>query len=100
MMAMYTQQFAELQPTKTVKLTSTAQTKRNRSLSLNLKFDKDATSVNTSKLTVPKGYELVEVGDLPIRDGYVYAEVRKAVTTKGITVVYQDRKGNVIKQLL
>ena len=57
----------------------------------------DATSGNTSQLTVPKGYELVEVGDLPIRDGYVYAEVRKAVTTKGITVVYQDRKGNVIK---
>ena len=40
---------------------------------------------------------MVLAGDLAISDGYVYAAVRKAVTTKGITVVYQDRKGNVIK---
>ena len=40
---------------------------------------------------------MVLAGDLAINDGYVYAAVRKAVTTKGITVVYQDRKGNVIK---
>ena len=40
----------------------------------------DATSVNSSKLTAPKGYELCEVGDFAIRDGYVYAAVRKATT--------------------
>ena len=47
-----------------------------------MKFAKDATSVNTSKLPVPEGYELVESGDLPINDGYVYAEVRRAATKK------------------
>ena len=40
----------------------------------------DATYVNSSKLTAPKGYELCEVGDFAIRDGYVYAAVRKATT--------------------
>ena len=49
----------------------------------------DATSVNTSKLTAPTGYELVEAGDLPIRDGYVYAAVRKAPTTT-IKISYVD----------
>ena len=83
--------------TKTVKINFYCPDEKKQIAEPKLKVDKDATSVNTSKLTVPKGYELVEVGDLPIRDGYVYAEVRKAVTTKGITVVYQDRKGNVIK---
>ena len=83
--------------TKTVKINFYCPDEKKQIAEPELKVAKDATSVNTSKLTVPKGYELVEVGDLPIRDGYVYAEVRKAVTTKGITVVYQDRKGNVIK---
>ena len=45
----------------------------------------DDTCVNTSKLTAPTGYELVEVGDLPIRDGYVYAAVRK-VSTKEVKI--------------
>ena len=45
----------------------------------------DATCVNTSKLTAPTGYELVEAGDLPIRDGYVYAAVRK-VSTKEVKI--------------
>ena len=84
-------------PTKTVKINFYCPDEKKQIAEPALEVAKDATSVNTSKLTVPKGYELVEVGDLPIRDGYVYAEVRKAVTTKGITVVYQDRKGNVIK---
>ena len=83
--------------TKTVKINYYSAEEEKQIAEVELTVDKDATSVNTSKLTVPEGYELVEVGDLPIRDGYVYAEVRKAVTTKGITVVYQDRKGNVIK---
>ena len=38
----------------------------------------DATSVNTGNLTAPEGYEIAEVGDLPIRGGYVYVVVRKA----------------------
>ena len=84
-------------PTKTVKINFYCPDEKKQIAEPALEVAKDATSVNTSKLTVPEGYELVEVGDLPIRDGYVYAEVRKAVTTKGITVVYQDRKGNVIK---
>ena len=88
---------ATVATTKTVKINFYCPDEKKQIAEPKLKVDKDATSVNTSKLTVPKGYELVEVGDLPIRDGYVYAEVRKAVTTKGITVVYQDRKGNVIK---
>ena len=83
--------------TKTVKINFYCPDEKKQIAEPKLKVAKDATSVNTSKLTVPEGYELVEVGDLPIRDGYVYAEVRKAVTTKEITVVYQGRKGNVIK---
>ena len=49
----------------------------------------DATYVNTSKLTAPAGYELVLAGDLPIRDGYVYAAVRKVPTTT-IKISYVD----------
>ena len=51
----------------------------------------DATSVNSSELTAPKGYELVESGDFPIRDGYVYVAVRKVkapATTKTIKINY------------
>ena len=31
-------------------------------------------------MTAPKGYELCEVGDFAIRDGYVYVAVRKVTT--------------------
>ena len=53
-----------------------------------IEVDKDATYVNTSAFAdlVPSGYELVESGDLQIRDGYVYATVRKAVTTKEVKI--------------
>ena len=83
--------------TKTVKINYYSEEEEKQIAEVELTVDKDATSVNTSKLTAPEGYELVLAGDLAINDGYVYAAVRKAVTTKGITVVYQDRKGNVIK---
>ena len=83
--------------TKTVKINYYSEEEDKQIAEVELTVDKDATSVNTSKLTAPEGYELVLAGDLAINDGYVYAAVRKAVTTKGITVVYQDRKGNVIK---
>ena len=43
-----------------------------------LYVDEEATYVNTSTFKkVPAGYELAEEGDLFIRDGYVYAPVRK-----------------------
>ena len=83
--------------TKTVKINYYSEEEKKQIAEVDFTVDKDATSVNTSKLTAPEGYELVLSGDLAINDGYVYAAVRKAVTTKGITVVYQDRKGNVIK---
>ena len=53
-----------------------------------IEVDKDAIYVNTSAFAnlVPSGYELVESGDLQIRDGYVYAAVRKAVTTKEVKI--------------
>ena len=53
-----------------------------------IEVDKDATYVNTSAFAnlVPSGYELVESGNLQIRDGYVYAAVRKAVTTKEVKI--------------
>ena len=53
-----------------------------------IEVDKDATYVNTSVFAdlVPSGYELVESGDFQIRDGYVYAAVRKAVTTKEVKI--------------
>ena len=39
--------------------------------------DADAYNVNTSALTdIPEGYELVNVGDVTINDGWIYVEVR------------------------
>ena len=58
-----------------------------------LTLSKDDTKINTSVLKeVPAGYELVEVGDLPIRDGYVYAAVRKVEvpTTQEVKINYYD----------
>ena len=48
----------------------------------------DATYVNTSEMEVPEGYELVEVGDLPIRDGYVYVPVRKVAPLKTLRIYW------------
>ena len=57
--------------------------------------DKAATSVNTSKLTdIPAGYELVSLGELPIRDGWVYVEVKPIPTTKEVGVNYWDVENN------
>ena len=51
--------------------------------------DKDATYVNTTTLTdVPEGYEIVWLGDEPIRDGQIIVEIRKTETTKEVAVVY------------
>ena len=47
-----------------------------------LTVDADATLVNTSTFTdIPKGYELVWTGDLPIVDGWVWVEIRPAEDT-------------------
>ncbi|MDU5954316.1 MAG: hypothetical protein E6Z10_07155, partial [Ruminococcus sp.] len=71
---------------KTVKINFYCPDEKKQIAEPKLEVAKDATSVNTSKLTVPKGYELVESGDLPINDGYVYAEVRKVATTKTVKI--------------
>lgn len=36
----------------------------------------DAICVNTGSIALPEGYEFTETGDLPIRDGWVYVEVK------------------------
>ena len=63
----------------------------------NFVVDKNATTItNVTDLEIPKGYELTEGNEFVIRDGYVRVDVREAVTTKDITVVYQNRKGKII----
>ena len=55
--------------------------------------DADAYNVNTSQLTdIPENYELVNVGDIQIMDGWIFVEVRPAAT-KTITVNYYDDDG-------
>ena len=57
--------------------------------------DKDAYNVNTSDLTdIPEGYELVNVGDVQINDGWIFVEVRPVATTKVIGVNYWDVVNN------
>ena len=70
---------------KTVKINYYSEAEEKQIKEEELTVAPDATCVNTSKLTAPTGYELVEVGDLPIRDGYVYAAVRK-VSTKEVKI--------------
>ena len=54
---------------------------------------KDATYVNTGafETLVPAGYELAVVGDLAIRDGYVYVAVRE-VETQTVKVNFYDER--------
>ncbi|MBS5431340.1 MAG: LPXTG cell wall anchor domain-containing protein [Lachnospiraceae bacterium] len=57
----------------------------------------DAYNVNTSALTdVPAGYEIVNVGDVAINDGWIFVEVRPVAQTTGtiINVVFEDGAGN------
>ena len=75
--------------TKTIKINYYSEAEEKQIAEVELTVAPDATCVNTSKLTAPTGYELVEVGDLPIRDGYVYAAVRKVPTTT-IKISYVD----------
>ena len=74
---------------KTVKINYYSEAEEKQIAEVEMTVAPDATCVNTSKLTAPTGYELVEVGDLPIRDGYVYAAVRK-VSTKEVKINFYD----------
>lgn len=50
---------------------------------------RDAVYINTTTLTdVPEGYEIVWLGDEPIRDGVVTVEIRAIETTKEVAVKY------------
>ena len=79
--------------TKTIKINYYSEEEEKQIAEVEMTVPADATYVNTSKLTAPAGYELVLVGDLPIRDGYVYAAVRKVPTTT-IKITYVDEDGN------
>ena len=51
----------------------------------------DATTINTSAITLPAGYEFTVTGDLTsLLDGYVYVGVKPVVTTKEITLNIYD----------
>ena len=75
--------------TKTIKINYYSEAEEKQIAEVEKTVPADATYVNTSKLTAPAGYELVLAGDLPIRDGYVYAAVRKVPTTT-IKISYVD----------
>ncbi len=78
--------------TKTVKINYYSEEEEKQIAEVEFTVDKDATSVNTSKLTAPEGYELVLSGDLAINDGYVYAAVRKVATTKTVKINYYSEE--------
>ena len=75
--------------TKTIKINYYSEEEEKQIDEVEMTVPTDATCVNTSALTAPAGYELVLAGDLPIRDGYVYAAVRKVPTTT-IKISYVD----------
>ena len=84
--------YVEVRPvetTKEIRINYYDFTQKEQIAEVAMNVAKDATYVNTSKLVAPQGYELVETGDLPIRDGYVFAEVRK-LTTKEIKLNFYD----------
>ncbi len=52
-------------------------------------------NVNTSKIEVPEGYELVWTGDLQIVNGTVIVEIRPVVETKEVVLNFFDEENNV-----
>ena len=70
--------------TKEVKINFYSEKEKKQIDEPTIEVDKDATYVNASDLAklVPSGYKLVLAGDLPIRDGYVYAAVEKVAVVK------------------
>ena len=75
--------------TKTIKINYYSEAEEKQIAEVEMTVPADATYVNTSALTAPAGYKLVLAGDLPIRDGYVYAAVRKVPTTT-VKISYVD----------
>lgn len=60
------------------------------------------TAVNTSKLQIPEGYELASAGELPIRDGWLYVELRPVEKPQEmkdaiLTISFTDAFGNPIE---
>ena len=74
--------------TQTVKINYYCADEGKQIAEVDMEVAADATSVNTGNLTAPEGYEIAEVGDLPIRGGYVYVLIRKAVTTQTVKINY------------
>ena len=77
--------------TKTIKINYYSEAEEKQIAEVKMEVAADATYVNSGSLKAPDGYELVESGDFTIRDGYVYAAVRKVkapATTKTIKINY------------
>ena len=79
--------------TKTVRLNFYDESVEKQIAEVEFEVAKDATYVNTGDIAglVPAGYELVVVGDLEIRDGYVYVSVRE-VETKTVKINFYDEE--------
>ena len=71
--------------TKTIKINYYSEEENKQISEVKMEVAADATYVNSGSLKAPDGYELVLSGDLAIRDGYVYAAVRK-VSTKEVKI--------------
>ena len=52
----------------------------------------DATHLNVTKDMAPKGYEIMLLGDLEIRDGYVYVNVKKLAEVKEVKINFYDEE--------
>ena len=52
----------------------------------------DATHLNVTKDMAPKGYEIMLLGDLEIRDGYVYVNVKKLAEVKEVRINFYDEE--------
>ena len=76
--------------TKTIKINYYSEAEKKQIAEVDMTVAADATSVNSSKLTAPQGYELVESGDFTINDGYVYAAVRKVKAPATTKTNYTD----------
>ena len=71
--------------------------KGNPVLTSSLKVSKDNTYINTSWLKdVPYGWELANVGDLPIENNAVTVVVREKEYQKDVIINYVDEKGNLV----
>ena len=84
--------------TRTVKLNFYDESVEKQIAEVEFEVAKDATYVNTGDIEglVPAGYEMVVLGDLDIRDGYVYVSVRKSeVKTQTVKVNFYDEEAEM-----